>query len=56
MKLIHDEWWTDELLIVDADGRVSFRGFYGTYQVTAGEFPAGFILSRDSVSPMGIKF
>ncbi len=36
MKLIKEEWMTKDLnLKTDKNGQVSFRGFYGTYQVVA---------------------
>ncbi len=34
--LIKEVWATDEECAVGADGEVSFRGFYGEYEVTAG--------------------
>ncbi len=32
-RLIKEVWITDEILTVDENGRVSFRGFYGEYEV-----------------------
>jgi GH35 family endo-1,4-beta-xylanase len=56
MKLIHDEWWTDLTLTVDAAGRVSFRGFYGDYRVTSGEDSSDFVLSRETLGPVPVSF
>ena len=37
MRLIKKEWWTaPQTLTTDAAGRVTFRGFMGEYEVTAG--------------------
>jgi GH35 family endo-1,4-beta-xylanase len=47
MKLIKGEWWTGPLkLKTDAAGKVSFNGFLGTYDVTAGESKATFELEK----------
>jgi endo-1,4-beta-xylanase len=35
MKLIHNDWWTDITVSTDAEGKVSWRGFYGQYKLTA---------------------
>ncbi|MBN1646936.1 MAG: endo-1,4-beta-xylanase [Spirochaetales bacterium] len=33
MKLVHSEWSTTLTVKTDADGRISFRGFYGDYLI-----------------------
>jgi GH35 family endo-1,4-beta-xylanase len=35
LKLVKDDWWTQETLQTAADGTARFRGFLGEYQVTA---------------------
>ncbi|MBE5752632.1 MAG: hypothetical protein E7343_01015 [Clostridiales bacterium] len=32
-KLIKEVWTTDEILMVDKNGEVNFRGFYGNYEI-----------------------
>ncbi len=32
-NLIHKEWSTDTSIVVDVDGKLSFRGFYGDYDL-----------------------
>ncbi len=34
-RMIRDEWWTRKKLRTDSSGRVSFRGFFGTYRIRA---------------------
>ncbi|TWT76703.1 Endo-1,4-beta-xylanase/feruloyl esterase precursor [Planctomycetes bacterium CA13] len=34
MRLIHNEWWTDEQLETDSDGKMFCRATYGDYKVT----------------------
>ncbi len=48
MKLVHGEWWTDKTLTADDAGCVSFRGYYGDYELSAEDFSADFALSRES--------
>jgi endo-1,4-beta-xylanase len=36
-RLIHDEWHTQLDATTDADGRLTFRGFCGTYRLTLGQ-------------------
>ena len=63
-KLIKEEWWTIVEAEADAEGRVSFRGFYGDYRLTVpyddGERAAEFSLrqggaaeQRLTVAPAG---
>ena len=33
-EALMDEWTTDVDSITDAQGRVNFRGFHGTYEIT----------------------
>ena len=35
MDLIFDEWWTNEVLTADEQGRAEVDGFKGEYEVTA---------------------
>ena len=45
-KLIKGEWWTKRpRLTTDAAGRVRFNGFFGEYDVTAGQVTAPFTVS-----------
>ena len=37
VDLIFGDWWTDEDLVTDANGQVTFRGFKGEYDLTIGE-------------------
>ena len=39
-RLIHEEWKTRSTATTDANGRLSFRGFFGEYRVTI-ELPGG---------------
>jgi len=39
-RLIHDEWHTALETQTDAQGRATFRGFYGTYNVTVADATA----------------
>jgi endo-1,4-beta-xylanase len=39
-QLIHEEWKTQVTATTDANGRFSFRGFFGEYRVTI-ELPGG---------------
>ena len=32
-KLIREDWWTEATLTTDANGRASFRGFCGQYEL-----------------------
>ena len=32
--LVLGEWWTDEVILTDADGRATVDGFHGTYRVS----------------------
>lgn len=36
-ELLSERWHTDLTLETDADGYISFRGFYGTYEAQAGD-------------------
>ena len=38
--LIHHEWYTEETLVTDQNGRAYFNGFYGDYDVCVGDNPA----------------
>lgn len=33
IDLVHNQWWTDETLLSDAEGEVALRGFLGDYDV-----------------------
>ena len=33
LDLVFDEWWTDEEAFTNSEGKVAFRGFFGTYDV-----------------------
>jgi endo-1,4-beta-xylanase len=48
MSLIHDKWTTKLTTKTDDEGKVRFRGFYGTYTIRAGETGAKVELSRSA--------
>ncbi len=58
MRLIHGEWSTDLEGTTDADGRIRFRGFLGTYRLTvptpAGPAELDFTLGRKQ-RPIDLK-
>ena len=46
-SLIRDEWWTGRsAFVTDENGRSSFRGFLGQYQLTCRDGAAGFSVSE----------
>ena len=45
--LVFEEWQTDVLLQTDADGKASFRGFFGTYAASVGQPTHQVELTRD---------
>ena len=45
-KLIRREWTTDVTVTTDADGRASFRGYFGDYAATVSGKSVPFVLSR----------
>lgn len=45
-ELMDKRWHTEEILHTDADGKLSFRGFYGDYVLTVGGKKASFKLSK----------
>jgi GH35 family endo-1,4-beta-xylanase len=50
-QMIKNKWWTQTTAKVREKGKVSFRGFYGQYQLTAttekGELTGTFLLEKD---------
>jgi len=47
MRLVKKDWWTGELkLTTDGAGKVRFRGFLGTYSLSAGKAAARFELGK----------
>jgi len=44
-KLIHEEWMTTTTVTTDAEGRYTFRGFRGRYQLTAAGKTTNFTLT-----------
>jgi len=58
-RLIHQEWQTQLAATTDADGRIAFRGFRGTYRLVI-DLPEGkvqrqFRLERDSSQEISIS-
>lgn len=45
--LIKEVWTTDETLLANENGEISFRGFYGEYEITAGDKKYYVNLDRD---------
>ena len=46
-ELIKNQWWTREELATDDEGNVSFEGFLGDYEITAGSLKSQFTLDKD---------
>jgi GH35 family endo-1,4-beta-xylanase len=47
LKLIKQEWWTSLTLMTDEEGRVSFEGFMGNYNLQSGKEKANFVLDKN---------
>ena len=48
LDLVFRDWWTNLELTTDENGRVEFRGFFGAYELSAGERVASFQLTEPS--------
>lgn len=48
-RLVFGEWWTEDTVTLDAEGRGSLRVFYGTHAVSAGD------AAREVVFPSGAE-
>ena len=47
MKLIKHDWWTSEVkATTDAEGKITFRGFLGDYEVDSGGAKGAFALGH----------
>lgn len=47
-KLIKQEWWTTKTLVTDAEGRVTFEGFMGSYDLLTDKEKVSFMLDQSS--------
>ncbi len=45
-RLIKEEWWTTESLVTDEDGRITFEGFLGEYDLYLGKEKTSFVLDQ----------
>jgi endo-1,4-beta-xylanase len=55
MKLVKGKWWTGEQkLTTDAGGRVTFRGYLGTYRAEAGGAGGNFAVDQAGKAEVGV--
>ncbi|RYD19349.1 MAG: hypothetical protein EOP88_19310, partial [Verrucomicrobiaceae bacterium] len=54
-QLVGNEWHTREKLKTDKDGKVSWRGFKGTYRVIAGHGTSAPVTPGSAESPLEVK-
>ena len=54
-ELLEKRWHTEETLNTDADGKFSFRGFYGDYELTVGGKKASFKLSKNGDNQLNVS-
>lgn len=54
LRLIKDEWWSEDTLLTDSDGCLTFTGFRGDYELSCGSLTTAFSLRKAS-APLALR-